>query len=281
MKILLLAVAAGCAWGQTPGLDQIMSRVALNQAKSQDLRESYVYRQTQVLRLVRVSGKVAREEQREYGIAPKARGLKRKLIRFEGRYQSGGHYVSYGKPGYRYKGVDIDGELLDSMAEDMMHDRGSRDGIAPDLFPLTYHQQLKYNFTLEATETYRGRRVYRVRFTPKRKPALDDLDGGGGIWNGEALIDAGEYQPMRVTTELAWKAPLAVKTLLGTNVHGVGFAVSYEKVADGVWFPVSYGGEFRVRAAFFYERTISVAMTNADFRHTDVASNVTYQLEDK
>jgi hypothetical protein len=281
MKLLLLALEAGCLWGQTPGLDEIMRRVALNQAKSQDLRESYVYRQTQVLRLARGSGKVAREEHREYSIAPKARGLDRKLIRFDGRYQSGGKYVSYGKPGYRYKNVDIDGELVDSMAEEMMHDRGSRDGISPDLFPLTYHQQLRYDFTLEAGETYRGRRVYRVRFVPKRKPSLDDLDGNGGIWKGEALIDAEEYQPVKVTTELAWKAPLAVKTLLGTNVHGVGFAVSYQKVADGVWFPVSYGGEFHVRAAFFYERTISVAMTNSDFRRTDVASNVTYALEEK
>jgi hypothetical protein len=281
MKILLMAVAASCAWGQTPGLDEIMSRVALNQAKSQDLRENYVYRQTQALRLVRAGGKVSREENREYSIAPKARGLERKLIRFEGRYQSGGQYVSYGKPGYKYKGMDIDGELLDSLAEDMMHDRRSRDGISPDLFPLTYHQQLKYNFTLKGSETYRGRRVYRVRFTPKRKPSFGDLDDGGGIWKGEALIDAEEYQPVRVTTELAWKAPLAVKTLLGTNVHGVGFAVTYQKVADGVWFPVSYGGEFRLRAAFLYERTISVAMTNGDFRRTDVASNVTYALEEK
>jgi hypothetical protein len=279
MKLLLLALAAGCAWAQTPGLDEIMSRVALNQAKSQDLRENYVYHQTQELRLVRGGGKVAREEHREYSIAPKARGLDRKLIRFDGRYQRGGKYVSYGKPGYRYKGMDIDGELVDSMAEEMMHDQGSRDGISPDLFPLTYHQQLRYDFTLEGSEIYHGRRVYRVRFAPKRKPSL--LDENNGIWKGEALIDAEEYQPVRVTTELAWKAPLVMKTLLGTNLHGVGFAVSYQKVADGVWFPVSYGGEFHVRGAFFYERTISVSMSSGDFRRTDVASNVTYALEEK
>jgi hypothetical protein len=74
------------------------SAVALNQAKSQDLRENYVYRQTQALRLVRASGKVSREENRVYSIAPKARWLARKLIRFEGRYQSGGQYVSSETP---------------------------------------------------------------------------------------------------------------------------------------------------------------------------------------
>jgi hypothetical protein len=47
----------------------------LNQAESQDLRTSYFYRQKQLLKAIRGNGKVAREEHREYTIAPKVRGI--------------------------------------------------------------------------------------------------------------------------------------------------------------------------------------------------------------
>src|SRR4051794_7024059 len=196
MKILLLAVAAGCAGAQSPDIDDIMRRVALNQAKSQDLRTSYIYRQNQVLKMVRGNNKVAREEHREYTIMPQHRGIDRELVRFDGKYDLKGKFVSYDKPGYRYKGVDLDGDLLDSLADDMLHEKNGKDGISNDLFPLTYHRQLKYNFKLVKEETYRGARVYRVRFEPKEKPKLSDLDDGA-IWKGEALIDAAEYQPIR------------------------------------------------------------------------------------
>ena len=57
--------------------------------------------------------------------------------------------------------------------------------------------------------------------------------------------------------------------------------MTYQKFEDGVWFPVSYGGEFEVRAVFFYKRTISVNMTNAEFHRTNVNSNVTYLANEK
>jgi len=68
---------------------------------------------------------------------------------------------------------------------------------------------------------------------------------------------------------------------LGTDIRGLGFSVSYQKFADGVWFPVSYGGEFAVRALFFYKRRISVALTNSDFRRAGVTSNIAYATEEK
>jgi hypothetical protein len=83
-----------------------------------------------------------------------------------------------------------------------------------------------------------------------------------------------------VTTNLAFGIPMAVKILLGTNIRGLGFSVAYQKFADGVWFPVSYGGEFEVRAVFFYKRSISVSLTNSDFRRTDVTSKVAYAIDD-
>ena len=72
-----------------------------------------------------------------------------------------------------------------------------------------------------------------------------------------------------------------MKTLLGTDVKGLGFSVTYQKFEEGVWFPVSYGGEFELRAVFFYKRTISMNMVNGDFRRSNVTSNVTYVTEAK
>src|SRR5262249_18350299 len=93
MKILLLAALAACAWGQTPDIETIMRRVALNQAKSQDLRTSYIYTQKQTLKMMRGNRKLAREEHREYTISPKVRGIDRTLVRFDGKYGAGNTFV--------------------------------------------------------------------------------------------------------------------------------------------------------------------------------------------
>jgi hypothetical protein len=276
--LVVFAAAVSCCWGaETPDIASIMSRVAINQAKSQDLRQLYVYNQKQLLRLVRGGGKIAREERREYVITPKHRGVHKELTHFEGKYESHGKYFSYDKPGYEYKSVDIDGELINDMSNDMTDDHRSRDGIATDLFPLTYHQQLKYDFQLKGSEQYQGRQVYRVGFEPKKHEQHED----GAVWKGEALIDAEEYQPVLITSKLALNIPAPVKILLGTNVKGLGFSVTYKKFEDGVWFPVSYGGEFELRAVFLYKRTISISMVNSDFKKQDVTSTIAYSIEDK
>jgi len=270
--IILMLLAAGAV--KPPDLDRIMHEVAENQAKSQDLRRNFIYTQKQLLRLIRTNGKLAREERREYTILPKERRSERVLAHFEGRYAAGKGFVAYDKPGYQYKNMDIDGAVIDGLAQDLMNNKDSNDGIGADLFPLTYHQQLKYDFRFVAAQIYRGRTVYRVTFTPKK--GVEDSN-----WKGEALIDAEEFQPALVTTSLAWKMPMAVQILLGTNIRGLGFSVSYQRFADKVWFPVSYGGEFEVRGLFLYRRTITMALTNSNFQRTDVSSDVAYEKEAK
>ena len=281
MRILLLAATIGYATAQTtapvPAIGEIMERVAANQAKSLELRKEWVYDQKQTLRMLRGNGKVAREERREYLIVPRKRRTHKELVKFEGKYESHGKLISYDQPGYEYKGIDIDGNVVNSLSEDMTNDKDSRDGLARDLFPLTRDEQKKYDFHLKGTETYRGRPVHRVTFAPKAHPP----GGDSGSWKGEALIDAEEFQPVLVNTSLASGIPMAVRILLGTNVRGLGFSTSYQKFADGVWFPVSYGGEFEVRAVFFYKRKISISMANSDFRRVDVSSQIAYATEDK
>jgi hypothetical protein len=277
MRILLLAAIAGCAFGQASSVEEIMQRVAANQDSAQDLRKQWIYNQKQVLRMIRGNGKLAREERREYLILPRRKRTSRELVKFEGKYESHGKYIPFNEPGYEYKDIDIDADVIDSLSEDLTNDKGSHDGISPDLFPLTAKEQRKYDFQLVARETYRERPVLRIKFLPKRHPP----DGDTGSWKGEALIDAEEFQPVSVHTTLAYGIPMAVKVLLGTNIKSLGFSVAYQKFADGVWFPVSYGGEFEVRAVFFYKRTISVSLVNSDFRHADVTTNIAFALEDK
>ena len=87
MKALLLAAVASCGCAQLPDVQEIMRRVAFNQAKTQDARLDFVYHQKQNVRLRRSNGKVAREEFREYDITPGARGLHRELVSVQGRYE--------------------------------------------------------------------------------------------------------------------------------------------------------------------------------------------------
>jgi hypothetical protein len=270
----LALLAALCALAAEPAnVAQIMARVGANQETTRDARQLYVYRQEQLLRMHRGNGQLAREERAEYMVMPAKQGSEKQLAKFAGKYEFKGKYVAYDQPDYHYKGVDIDGDLIHDMAEDMMNDKKSRDGLGKDLFPLTAEEQRKYDFRLVGTELYRGRSAYRVAFQP-RPNAHHDEDGTS--WKGEALIDTEEYQPVLVVTSLAEKVPLLVKTLLGTDIKGLGFSVTYQKFAGGVWFPVSYGGEFEVRGLFFYKRKISVSMRNSDFRKTDVNSTVVY-----
>ena len=279
MKIFLLAAAAGAAWGQAPDIDEVMRRVALNQAKSLELRTNYVYHQRQLLRMIRGTKKIAREEIREYTITPKFRGNDRQLVHFEGKYEKGGKYISFDQPGHKHKELDLDGELLKELADDMMNHKNGKDGIANDLFPLTYRRQQMYNFKFVKTENFKGAKAYRIRFEPKEKASLKNLEDGA-IWKGEALIDAAEYQPIQVATQMAWKMPLAIRTLLGTNLHGVGFTVNYQKFEEGLWFPVTYGGEFELRAVFLYHRHMTINMTNSDFRRTNVQSQIAYSTDE-
>jgi hypothetical protein len=271
MKLVIWIALAGLpALAQTPSIDEIMSRVAANQAKSVEARKQYVYHQEQLVGLRRANGKLAREEKRQFTVTPDARGGQKQMTGFEGKFEDHGKLGSYTEPGYERKGVDIDGALVTAFADD------SDDGIPHDLFPLTAREQIQYIYQIAGAETYRGRPVYRITFQPNQRR---DQDGDRGAWKGEALIDAAEFQPVQVETSLAWKVPLGVRTVLGTNVHGVGFTVSYQRMSDGIWFPVSFGGEFEVNAVFFYKRTISVNLKNSDFRRADVVSTLAFDID--
>ncbi len=90
-------------------------------------------------------------------------------------------------------------------------------------------------------------------------------------------MDTQEYQPVFVSTHLAKGLPVVVKTLLGTNLKGLGFKLTYNKFDEGLWFPVTYGAEFELKAVFLYKRKISIALNNSGFKHALVATKLSYE----
>jgi hypothetical protein len=261
---------------EPPGI--IMGKVAINQDRAQELRSAFVYNQSMLIRFKRGNGKLAREEEREYTITPTETGFKKDLTHFIGKYEKGGQLIAYDKPGYQYKGTDIDGEFANSLADSMTNDKETRDGFGKDPLPLTSKMQGKFVFRLEGEESYRGTQVYRVTFKPKKLSLFDCDEDENSCWAGEALIDVHEYQPVLVTSWLAKNIPKAVQILLGTNVKHLGLKVAYKKFDEGLWFPVSYGSEFEVRGLFFYKRTIALSAINSGFHKADVTSTVSFGL---
>lgn len=264
MKLVTwIALAALPALAQTPDIDEIMSRVAANQAKSVDARKQYVYRQKELVSLHKGNGKLACQEQREYTVTPGPSGIVKQVMKSEVKGDGTCTITFDNSSGKQYE-------------SDGITSGHSADGIPRDLFPLTAGEQRLYSYKVEGIEKYHERKVYRVSFQPNHQR---DKDGDEGYWKGETLIDAEEFQPVLVTTDLTAKIPMAVRILLGTNVRGVGFTVSYRRMPDGIWFPASFGGEFEVRALFFIKRSVAVNVTNSDFQHTDVVSSVAFDID--
>lgn len=257
----------------TAGLtaEEIMQQVAENQRRSVSARSAIVYTQNVKIRLLRGGGKLAREENHRFTIAPSDEGFTKKRTEFRGVLRHNNQLMPYAEPHYERGMVDLDAFVSAELAE--LVDNNSRDGISENLFPLTANQQHKYEFTLLGTETLENREVYRVAFKPRKQGVPKE---NRGQWQGEVFVDTTQLQPVYVTTTFVWSVPLPIRVVFGTNVRQVGFALRYEEVDDGIWFPVSYGGEFKIRAAFLYGRTATISLTNEDFRRTDVESRISY-----
>ena len=271
--VLLSTCAIGA--GEVPAdltADEIMRKVAWHQNRAQTMREAFRYDQSVLIRFHRGGNKLCREEYSEFVVKPTARGSERERVHFLGKYRDGKELHDYYEPGYQYKNLDIDGGLISELSEELTGDHEAKDGINRDLFPLTLQKQKDVDFQIEGIENYKGRDVYKITFLPKKASWTE----GGPPWAGEVLVDQEELQPVLVTTRLAKGLPLAVRTLLGTNITQLGFKVAYEEFEDNLWFPVTYGGEFEVRGLFFYNRRISLSLRNSGFERSSVTSEVAY-----
>ncbi len=115
-------------------------------------------------------------------------------------------------------------------------------------------------------ERLNDRDVFHIAFRPK------DKDEFG--WSGDAYIDTTAFQPVLVSTGMARKIPFVVRTLLGTNFPGLGFTVTYAPQPDGVWFPVTFSTEFKIRVLYFFHREIILNTENRGFEKTHVTSRI-------
>ncbi len=243
-----------------------MAQVAGNQDRAIEMRRNFVYQQHVVVATRHFNGKLAREEKADYDVAPGAASGSRKMTAISGRCQNKAHTIIFnGEPLPEKDSLDAD--LVESFRDDLLNDK-SKDGVGKDLFPLTSEEQKKYRFELLGHKQVDGRDTYIIGFAPADSKAID--------WAGEAWIDADELQPVRVFTHLSRKLPFMVRTMLGTDVPGIGFNVQYKRVEKNVWFPVSFGSEFRLRAVFFIKRDISMSMEASGFRRVAVDSKVEY-----
>src|SRR5262249_14955121 len=151
-------------------------------------------------------------------------------------------------------------------------------------FPLRSKDLPYYRFSMKEQTDYKGRRTYRILFEPVKKENCvhiggdSDNDCDSRPWKGEVWIDAAEFQPARIDTQLAFSIPWGIRVFLGTNLRQVGFSITYVRVGDNVWFPATYGTEFRFNVLWGYKRTITLSMENSGFQKTAATSKIEYDL---
>ncbi len=270
-----------------PTADAIMARVAANQDTSEAERSHFLYVQHAVVSS-RKGSTVRCEEITDALITPTATGSSQRLLKLDGRVLQKHKYVTYrGLPSKKEPGqADVhtdhddvtltldnddttDVDIVEGMRNDLTNGK-SKDGINAGLFPLTSKTQANYAFRLIGRENRNGRDVFHISFQPKDKSDFS--------WKGDAYIDATAYQPVLVRTTMSRKIPFAVRTLLGTSVPGLGFTVIYAPQPaakpGAVWFPVSFGTEFKIHIFFFFNREIIISAENRNFEQTHVESKI-------
>jgi hypothetical protein len=278
--VVLLAQAAAIPPPARPNASAIMAQMAANVERGVARRRQFLYHQKVRSSLVRANGRLARREKREYAVFPGEKGTEKKLESLSGEYFKGKQVIPYTEAKYRSKDLDIDGELIDDLTSDLVADKDSRDGIPHSLFPLRTRDLPAYEFTWRGETEWKGRRVFRIGFEPDRRGNCISIGGSDECqtpWKGEAWVDAAELQPVRIDTELAVKVPFAIRTFLGTNLHQTGFSITYVRVAPDVWFPATYGTEFKLNVLWGYKRTIALAMESGEFRRTTAETTITYK----
>jgi hypothetical protein len=171
--------------------------------------------------------------------------------------------------------MDLDGELMEDLYNDLVNDKDSRDGISRDSFPLTRDQQQRYHFQLAGRHKVAGVEAYRITFEPKKDEEWDD----SSPWAGEVLVHPTEFQPIRVSTKFATNIPGWVKVVFGISIKQLGFNVTYRKVDEGLWFPHTFGTEFHIRVLFGYARDITFSLENTEFRKASADSVITYETK--
>ncbi len=283
--LVAVAATANLLFFDTEDANEIMKRMASTIEASVDARRQYVYKQKVNARLIRTNGQVARAEKREYTATPGPERTEKTLVSLAGEYhKSKKNIIRYDKPGFEKGGMDIDGGLMEGLVDDMVNDKDSRDGIPHSFFPLSSKDLPAYRFTYKKATEVQGRKAHVIAFEPAGRTSgcLHEGDGcSDRPWKGEVVVDAEEFQPIRIYSDLDFKMPWGVKVFLGTNLRQTGFSVRYTRIAPNVWFPITYGTEFRLDVLFAYKRVITLALDSSEFQRTEAKSEIQFKTGEK
>lgn len=289
LPALLAAFPSCLSFAQQPKLppnadaDAIMRQVAIHQDQSEAERAHYVY--VQHARVLSRKGKTVRcEEITDSRVIPNGTGSHQELLKLDGKllgkdkkyliYTTLPRAEDMGESTIEADDKDLritvgdeatDRDLVEHMRNNLTNDQ-SKDGIGARLFPLTSKTQALYAFHLVGREQVNGREVFHIAFEPHDKAEYG--------WKGDAFIDTTAYQPVLVHTAMSRKIPFAVRTVLGTSLPGLGFNVAYAPQPGGIWFPISFGTEFKLKVLFFFTREITITAANHDFEKTHVSSTI-------
>lgn len=256
LPLILFALAVSLAHPARPeeasdvlSVNSIMARVAANQDRVEKLRSDYDCKEHIRVVTRKLNGKMMREETADYEVLAAPAGPHAQLNSLTGRYWHNGKYEDFkGEPVPEPGSWDADyiRDVRLCLTEQTRCTGGGH------LFPFTTTEQQEYDFHLIGKDSVAGRSAYRIAFVPKDKEMY--------AWTGEALIDTTDFQPIRIFTRLSRRVPFFVRHAIGTNLSGAGYELDYKKDANGDWFPVTYGTEYKLRLFFHINRTITVSM---------------------
>jgi hypothetical protein len=285
LTVLCLSASAQAAAGSdgacqapAPEVPELLEAVQQQQQQASEQRARWSFDQHVLVRMLRSRGRLAREELRHYRVQPTPDSVKRELQSLEGKVNIKGTEYPYDDPKYRTGDIDLDGELVEAFAEDMLFHKKRRDGVDGNMYPLSEKMVGRHRFTMHGEESFRDRQVYKLTFEPLSKK---ESKGEAGFWEGEVLVDCATLAPVLVTTHQARNVPIVIRTMLGSNVKQVGFKLEYAQMPDGEWFPVRYSGEFDLRVLFGYSRRIGLSLRNENFQRASADDVIRYHLEDE
>ncbi len=270
---------------------RILDAVRKQQAEGKQQRSRWMFQQQVLVRMLRGKGVLAREELRQYRVRPTVKLIERDLLSLEGKVAIKGTVHPYSDPEYRTGNFDLDGEIVQSFAEDVMFHKGGDDSLEDSMYPLSDAMMARHQFEFHGEERYQGREVYRFTFQPNPKQgkkagqgkddesSRETEEARRGFWEGEMLVDRTTLAPVLVVTHQARNVPLVVRTLLGSNVKQFGYKLEYAQMPDGTWFPSRYSGEFSLRVLFGYSRRIAVSAVNSSFQRASADTEIRYDLD--
>lgn len=229
---VLIALAVGHRLSAQDA-NAIMAKVAANISAATEARRQY---QKVTAAMSQANGQVLRRETHEFKAIPQKDPTEKRLTSFSGVYRVGKAMVPYTDLNETDKGDKGDREEIRQLVQDLVNAKNTRDGIPRTLFPFTPEELPFYKFTLKGETTLRNRRTFQILFEPLDTSGICIHVGGDQNntchqWKGQAWIDAEDYQPARIETQLAKGVPWGVRLFMGIDAKQYGFSINYQRLA--------------------------------------------------